>query len=134
MEKIKNLKNKFINTCKKIKEEHLISKYIKNNKIFVFFVLVNVINSTLLRILTMPNAENIFALKPIIADLAVVIIIGSFNYLFHKGKSQVIYLSIITFIFTAICTINSVYYTFYTSFAREREKINLLKLSRQVVF
>ena len=117
MEKIKNLKNKFINTCKKIKEEHLISKYIKNNKIFVFFVLVNVINSTLLRILTMPNAENIFALKPIIADLAVVIIIGSFNYLFHKGKSQVIYLSIITFIFTAICTINSVYYTFYTSFA-----------------
>ena len=37
MEKIKNLKNKFINTCKKIKEEHLISKYIKNNKIFVFF-------------------------------------------------------------------------------------------------
>ena len=56
MEKIKNLKNKFINTCKKIKEEHLISKYIKNNKIFVFFVLVNVINSTLLRILTMPNA------------------------------------------------------------------------------
>ena len=27
MEKIKNLKNKFINTCKKIKEEHLISKY-----------------------------------------------------------------------------------------------------------
>lgn len=117
MEKIKNLKNKFINTCKKIKEEHLISKYIKNNKIFVFFVLVNVINSTLLRILTMPNAENIFALKPIIADLAVVIIIGSFNYLFRKGKSQVIYLSIITFIFTAICTINSVYYTFYTSFA-----------------
>ena len=67
MEKIKNLKNKFINTCKKIKEEHLISKYIKNNKIFVFFVLVNVINSTLLRILTMPNAENFFALKPIIA-------------------------------------------------------------------
>ncbi len=117
MEKIKNLKNKFINTCKKIKEEHLISKYIKNNKIFVFFVLVNVINSTLLRILTMPNAENIFALKPIIADLAMVIIIGSFNYLFRKGKSQVIYLSIITFIFTAICTINSVYYTFYTSFA-----------------
>lgn len=117
MKKIKNLKNKFINTCKKIKEEHLISKYIKNNKIFVFFVLVNVINSTLLRILTMPNAENIFALKPIIADLAVVIIIGSFNYLFRKGKSQVIYLSIITFIFTAICTINSVYYTFYTSFA-----------------
>ena len=98
MEKIKNLKNKFINTCKKIKEEHLISKYIKNNKIFVFFVLVNVINSTLLRILTMPNAENIFALKPIIADLAMVIIIGSFNYLFRKGKSQVIYLSIITFI------------------------------------
>ena len=102
MEKIKNLKNKFINTCKKIKEEHLISKYIKNNKIFVFFVLVNVINSTLLRILTMPNAENIFALKPIIADLAMVIIIGSFNYLFRKGKSQVIYLSIITFIFTEI--------------------------------
>ena len=37
MKKIKNLKNKFIDTCKKIKEEHLISKYIKNNKIFCIF-------------------------------------------------------------------------------------------------
>lgn len=117
MNKVKDIKDKIVNKFKNIKQEHLISKYFKENKLFVFYVLVNVINSTMLRVVTMPTSENILALKPIIADLAVVIVLGSFGYLFKKKKRQVIYLCVLTFIFTAICTINSVYYTFYTSFA-----------------
>lgn len=117
MQKLKKWKNKAISTLKNIKKDKLISKYIKNNKVFVFFVLVNVINSTLLRIMTMPVLENILAIKPIIADLAVVILFGAFSYLFKKKKYQAVYCCIWTVIFTIICTINSVYYTFYTSFA-----------------
>ena len=117
MNKLKQFGNKLVSNLKRIKEDHLISKYLKNNKLFVFFVISNIINSTLLRILTMPISDNILAIKPIIADLAVVILLGSFSYLFRKRKSQVIYLCFITFLFTAICTINSIYYTFYTSFA-----------------
>ena len=117
MNKLRDFKDKIINKIKRIKREHLISKYISENKIFVLFVLVNVINSTLLRVLTMPTLENILLLKPIIADLAVTIIFGSFNFFFKRNKSQTIYLSVLTIIFTVLCTINSVYYTFYTSFA-----------------
>ncbi len=117
MNKVKGLKNKIISKLKQIKEEKLISKYIKENIIFVMYVIINIINSTLLRAVTMKSLSNILLPKPLIADLAVVIILGSFNFLFKKNKNQVIYLSILTFIFTFLCTANSIYYTYYTSFA-----------------
>ena len=115
-EKLQNLKNKVIHFFKKVKKEHVIRNYFKNNRLFVAFVIVCVINSTMLRILTMQTTENIFAIRPIIADLGIVIAIGSFSYLF-KGKGRYRYLSIWAVLFTAICMVNSVYYTFYTSFA-----------------
>ncbi len=115
-EKLQNLKNKVIHFFKKIKKEHVIRNYFKNNRLFVAFVIVCVINSTMLRILTMQTTENIFAIRPIIADLGIVMAIGSFSYLF-KGKGRYRYLSIWAVLFTAICMVNSVYYTFYTSFA-----------------
>ena len=117
MKKIKDLKDKFVKFVKHVKNDHVISNYVKNNKVFVVYVILNVFNGLLLRILTMPSMQNILLPKPLIADAAVVIIIGSFSYLFKKNKSKITYLSIITFIFTVICTINSVYYTYYTSFA-----------------
>ena len=115
-EKLQNFKNKVIHFFKKVKKEHVIRNYFKNNRLFVAFVIVCVINSTMLRILTMQTTENIFAIRPIIADLGIVIAIGSFSYLF-KGKGRYRYLSIWAVLFTAICMVNSVYYTFYTSFA-----------------
>ncbi len=117
MKKIKKVLNKIVNSIKRIKREHVISNYFLNNKVFVVYVALNVLNALLLRILTMPSIGNIILPKPIIADTAVVVIFGSFVYLFKKNKSKIIYLSFLTFIFTAICTINSVYYTYYTSFA-----------------
>ena len=115
-EKLTNIKDKASKTFKKIKEEHAIREAIKNNQLFIVFVLVCVINSTMLRFVTMPTAENYLAIKPIIADTAIVIMIGSFSYLF-KNKKRYTYLLIWAIIFTAICMVNSIYYTFYTSFA-----------------
>ena len=115
-ENLTNIKDKASKTFKKIKEEHAIREAIKNNQLFIVFVLVCVINSTMLRFVTMPTAENYLAIKPIIADTAIVIMIGSFSYLF-KNKKRYTYLLIWAIIFTAICMINSIYYTFYTSFA-----------------
>ena len=125
--KLSNFKDKIIKNIKRIKEEKMISSYFKDNRLFLVYVLVCVINSTLLRIFTMPTMENYLSFKPIVADIAVVTIIGSFSYLF-KGKKRYIYLLIWAIIFTAICTINSAYYTFYTSFA----SVSMLSLTQYI--
>ena len=75
----------------------------------------------------MPTMENYLSIKPIVADLAIVTIIGSFSYLF-KGRGRYTYLLIWAIIFTAICTINSAYYTFYTSFA----SVSMLSLTQYI--
>ncbi len=104
------------NYLRRVKEEHLIKKYFIDNTLFLTFVLVCVINSTMLRFFTMHTLENYLAIKPIIADIGIVVLVGSFSYLF-KGKKRYTYLLIAGIFFTAICMINSIYYTFYTSFA-----------------
>lgn len=125
--KLIKLKDKLIKNIKRIKDEKIISSYFKNNRLFIVYIVVCVLNSTLLRIFTMPTMENYLSFKPIIADLAVVTIIGSFSYLF-KGKKRYIYLLVWAVIFTAICTINSAYYTFYTSFA----SVSMLSLTQYI--
>ena len=125
--KLIKLKDKLIKIIKRIKDEKIISSYFKNNRLFIVYIVVCVLNSTLLRIFTMPTMENYLSFKSIIADLAVVTIIGSFSYLF-KGKKRYIYLLVWAVIFTAICTINSAYYTFYTSFA----SVSMLSLTQYI--
>ncbi len=99
--------------------------YIGTNILFMTFVLSSVINSTLLRCSTV---KNYFDLRPIIADLAICVIIGSFGYLF-KPKHQFKYFFTWSVIFTAICIINSMYYTNYVSFA----SVSLIATSFQIV-
>lgn len=115
----KNIKKgwkKIKDYLKRIREEHLIRTYIKENPLFITYILVNVINSTMLRFFTIHTLQNYIGIKPIIADLSVIIILGSFGFLL-KPKSRYRYWMTFTIIFTAVCIINSVYYTFYTSFA-----------------
>ena len=126
-QKLINFKNKLVKSIKKAKQEKIVSNYIKNNRLFLVYIFVVVINSTLLRFFTMPTMENYLSFKPIIADLAVVTIVGSFSYLF-KGRKRYTYLLIWAIIFTAICTINSAYYTFYTSFA----SVSMLSLTQYI--
>ncbi len=131
MKKIKigfrKVKDKTIKFFKKAKTEHLFSNYLKENILFLIFVVTNVLNATILRAFCMPTIDSIFSIQAILADTAVVVIIGSFGYLL-KPKNRFPYYLCFEIFFTAICTINSVYYTYYTSFA----SISMLSLTQYV--
>ena len=112
---------------KHIKEDHVVRNYFKNNVLFVAFVITMVLNSTLLRFFCMHSIENFLSWKAVLADTAVVTFIGSFVYLL-KPKNRFTYLMVCTIILTALCVINSVYYTFYTSFA----SLSMLSLTQYI--
>ena len=97
-------------TSKKCKD------YIIDNKYFFLYVFVNVLGGILLRTFTLGGLNNFFVFSPFLADLAVVVFLGGIGY-FMKEKHQVTYYVIVSFIMLLLCTINSAYYTFYTSFA-----------------
>ena len=113
MSKIKKgIVNK-INRIKKRLSEISVLLYIKTNVLFISFVVINLINSWLLRLVTMGN---IFDIKAIITDLAFVLLIGSFAYLL-KPKKQIKVLMPITIVLTLVCLVNAIYYENYVSFA-----------------
>ena len=127
--KIKNNINKFGKNLKKQISEFKsnpkekikginskIVKYYKSNKYFCIYILINFLNAFLLRVFTIGGINTVFAISPILADLAVIILLGAIGYLM-KERRQVVYYVILSFILTLLCTINSSYYTFYTSFA-----------------
>ena len=124
---IKKLKDKTKRYIKRVKDENLIDEYLKNNILFLTFVITSVLCSTLLRFFCMNTWENYLSIKPIIADLAISIIIGAFGYLL-KPKHRFNYYFGFNIFLTAVCMINSVYYTFYTSFA----SISMLSLTQYV--
>lgn len=101
---------------------------VKNNTVFFVFVITNVFIGILLRYFTINTIENLLLLKPILADLAIVLFIGSISFVF-KEKNRFLYLLIMSIILTLICIINSVYYTFYTSFV----SVSLIATSRYAV-
>lgn len=109
-------KDRVLTFLKKVKKDHLIKQYLHHNVLFITFVLVCVFNSTILRFLTMHLLENYLSIKPILADTAIVVIVGAFGYLL-KPKNRFPYYLFFTILFSALCMINSIYYTFYTSFA-----------------
>ena len=131
MKKVKigfnNIKEKLKNAIDIIKTEHLIDKYIKENVLFITFLITSVLNASLLRGFCVPTFESIFSIQAILADTAVVIILGSFGYLFKPKHRFTYYISLNIFL-TAICMINSVYYTYYTSFA----SLSMLSLTQYV--
>lgn len=124
---IKKGKDNLIKQFKKVKNEHLIKEYFKNNALFVTFVLTGVLSSTVLRFFCMHTLENFLSVKAIMADLVVVSAIGAFGYLLKPKNRFAYYLGFNIFL-TAICMINSVYYTFYTSFA----SVSMLSLTQYI--
>lgn len=121
MKKIKKQLKKLI----KFFKEFEYKEYASTNKLFLTFVITSLLNSTLLRFFTV---HNYFAIKPVLADLAVILLFGSFVYLF-KNKKRFTYLLIISVIFTLICIVNSLYYTYYMSFA----SFSLIAVSLSVI-
>lgn len=101
---------------------------VKNNPEFFVFVITNVFIGILLRYFTIHTVENLFLIKPILADLAIVLFLGAFNF-FLKEKNRFAYLLIVSSILTLFCIINSIYYTFYTSFV----SVSLIATSRYAV-
>ncbi len=123
----KKLKNNTIQYLKRIKNENLIGEYIQNNILFVSFVIVSVLASTMLRFFCMHSIENYLSINAVLADTFVALFIGSFGYLL-KPKNRFIYYISFSIFLTAICMINSAYYTFYTSFA----SISMLSLTQYI--
>ena len=121
------IKNNIIKNIKKMKKEHFIRGYIKNNKLFLAFVIICVINSTVLRFFCMHSIENYLSWRAVLADLVIITLAGSFGYLL-KPKNRFIYYFCFCIFFSGICMINSVYYTFYTSFA----SISMLSLTQYI--
>ena len=99
--------------------------YLKTNRLFMTFLVTSLINEWLLRSLTV---KNVFAIKPLLADIAVILLVGAFGY-FIKPKHQFKYFFGWAIFFTLLCLINSMYYTNYVSFA----SFSLLETSLQIV-
>lgn len=93
----------------------IIKKYFYENKLFLLYIVLNLLNALLLRYFTI-GISNALEFSPLLADFALIVIVGSFSY-FLKKKARFIYLITTTIIMTLICIINSAYYTFYTSFS-----------------
>jgi len=90
-----------------------LKNYLKTNILMCTFIITSLINGCLVRFFTV---ENYFAIKPILADIVVLLIVTSFGY-FIKPKHQFRYFLIWSIIFTFICILNTVYYSNYLSFA-----------------
>lgn len=86
-------------------------KVIKENKLMVLFIIGNTLNAWLLRTLTIGNW---YSLAPLLADLVISIIIGSFSVFFKKNKF--VYLMTMTVISVIINLGNMIYYIYYSSF------------------
>ena len=101
-----------------------LKNYLKTNILMVTFILTSLINGFLVRFFTV---QNYFALKPILADLTVLLVITAFGY-FIKPKHQYKYFLVFSIILIFICILNTVYYGNYISFA----SVSLLKTATEL--
>lgn len=101
-----------------------IKNYLKTNILMSTFIITSLINAWLVRFFTV---NNYFAIKPVLADLFVLFVITAFGY-FIKPKHQFKYFAFFSIILTAICIINTVYYSNYINFA----SISLLKTAGEL--
>lgn len=120
LEKLKKITLKQIKLFRKNSK-----KYLQTNILFSAFIISSLINVTLLRSLTIGNS---FAIYPIIADLAILLIIGSFGY-YIKAPHQFKYFFLLAIVVTALTIVNSMYYTNYLSFS----SVSLFATSSQIV-
>lgn len=101
-----------------------VKNYLKTNILMCTFIITSLINGCLVRFFTV---SNYFAIKPILADIVVLLIITAFGY-FLKPKHQFKYFIVWSIVLTALCIINTVYYSNYLSFA----SISLLKTATEL--
>lgn len=101
------IKETFKTVIKKLKT------IITTNVLLFTFVITTVINSIIVRGMTIGNVAYI---KPVIADLTIAIFVGSFAF-FFKPKNRFRYFFTWAIVFCLVCIINTVYFKNYLSFA-----------------
>ena len=106
------------NMLKKLKH------YFNTNKLMITFIITSLINGIIVRYFTV---NNVFSIKPALADLTFLLFITTFGY-FLKPKHQFKYFIFWSIVLTALCIINTVYYSNYISFA----SVSLLKTAQQL--
>ena len=102
---------------------------VKNNLVFFVFIMTNVFIGVSLRYLTIHTLDNLLLIKPILGDLTIVLLLGGFSFLFKEKREQFFYLLFISIVLSLICIINSIYYTFYTSYV----SVSLISTSKYAV-
>ncbi len=90
----------------------IIKKYVSTNVLFITYILLSVLTESFLRIFTVGGH---FYFRALLADLAVILFLGSFGYLI-KPKNRFNYYFIVLFFYVGLCVANIIYYQFYTSF------------------
>ena len=107
----------------KFKEK--IKKSFVEYRLLYYFIFSSIINATMLRCFTV---FNYFSLRPSIADLGIIFLFSALSFLV-KEKNKNKYFLIVTIISVVMFIVNSMYYTFYKSFA----SVSLLATSVFVV-
>ena len=110
---------------KKFMLKHYV-RFFKELPLLFCFLITALINTLLLRIITVGN---FYYIKPLLADLAMLFILSSFMFLFKTEKKRKRYLLFLSVVTSVICVIHSIYYTYYSSFA----SVSLLATSTFVV-
>ena len=100
------------------KLKNSINNFIKNNKLFLVYVISSLILGLLLRILT--TGGHIY-FKASVSDLIVILLVGNFGFLL-KPKSRYNYYFIWIIFFAVLFSSNTIYYDFYQSYL----SVNLL--------
>ena len=103
---------KLNNLITKLKSIDYKKMYHQNN-ILIIFVVGAFLNGLLLRSLTI---KNYFSAGPILGDLIIAFLIATISFLVNE-KRRIYYFLFWAVIFAAVGVINSLYFTFYTSFA-----------------
>lgn len=86
--------------------------YLNNNLLFLGFVFGCVLNSTLLRMMTL---HDYFYIKPFLADVAVIMVVGLIGYFIRPSRRFVYYIVLLSAL-SILNFGNSVYYTNFKSF------------------
>ena len=98
--------------------------YVITNRLFLTYLFLSFIGCILVKQFTIGNGLGI---RSVIVEFGLLLILGSFGYLVQPKNQYKYYFSLICF-FTILFTVNSVYYTFYSTFASVGELATISQL------
>lgn len=98
--------------------------YFITNRLFLSYVLIAFLGCICVKSLTIGNG---FGIRSVIVEFGLVVVLGSFGYLF-KPKNQYNYFFALICFLATLFTVNSIYYTFYSTFASAGELATVSQL------